>query len=68
MVFFLVFYTDQKPLDLAQGAEMKHVLVGNKVCGNGLHLYNVEKIFEFLKYIDAFLMKTCFSDRPSTKH
>ena len=22
-----------------QGAEMKHVLVGNKVCDNGLHLY-----------------------------
>ena len=39
MAAFLVFYTDQKPLDLAQGAEMKHVLVGNKVCGNGLHLY-----------------------------
>lgn len=26
------FYTDQKPLDLAHGAEMKHILVGNKVC------------------------------------
>ena len=43
MAFFLVFYTDQKPLDLAQGAEMKHVLVGNKVCGNGVHLYMYEK-------------------------
>uniref|UniRef100_A0A452R603 Oxysterol-binding protein n=1 Tax=Ursus americanus TaxID=9643 RepID=A0A452R603_URSAM len=27
---------DQKPLDLAQGAEMKHILTGNKVCSNGL--------------------------------
>lgn len=43
MTFSLISYTDQKPLDLAQGAEMKHVLVGNKVCTNGLYLYNVDK-------------------------
>lgn len=33
VIFFpCEFYTDQKPLDLAHGAEMKHILVGNKVC------------------------------------
>ncbi|XP_047649900.1 oxysterol-binding protein-related protein 1 isoform X2 [Phacochoerus africanus] len=30
---------DQKPLDLAQGAEMKHVLVGNKVIYKALKRY-----------------------------
>lgn len=34
VAFFLIFYTDQKPLDLAQAAEVKHILVGNKVCSN----------------------------------
>lgn len=49
MAFFLVFYADQKPLDLAQGAEVKHILVGNKVCSNGLHLTS------------SFLEKNCNS-------
>ena len=31
VIFPCEFYTDQKPLDLAHGAEMKHILVGNKV-------------------------------------
>lgn len=35
---FLVCHTDQKPLDLAHGAEMKHILVGHKVCTDGLNL------------------------------
>lgn len=39
MAFFFVFYTDQKPLDLAQGAEMKHILV-NKVQSNELNVSN----------------------------
>ncbi|XP_068850121.1 oxysterol-binding protein-related protein 1 isoform X3 [Capricornis sumatraensis] len=30
---------DQKPLDLAQGAEMKHVLVGNKIIHKALKRY-----------------------------
>ncbi|XP_070634905.1 oxysterol-binding protein-related protein 1 isoform X2 [Bos indicus] len=30
---------DQKPLDLAQGAEMKHVLVGNKIVHKALKRY-----------------------------
>uniref|UniRef100_A0A8C6GLT2 Oxysterol-binding protein n=1 Tax=Mus spicilegus TaxID=10103 RepID=A0A8C6GLT2_MUSSI len=30
---------DQKPLDLAQGAEMKHILVGNKVVHKALKRY-----------------------------
>lgn len=58
---FPYIYTDQKPLDLAQGAEMKHILTGNKVCSNGLLAYDpFQKNFELLKYIDGIFYENIF--------
>uniref|UniRef100_A0A8D1GBB9 Oxysterol-binding protein n=1 Tax=Sus scrofa TaxID=9823 RepID=A0A8D1GBB9_PIG len=57
---------DQKPLDLAQGAEMKHVLVGNKVIYKALKRYEGPLWKDWLEAIEehsAYSTHYCSQDQ-----